>query len=374
MGSAAAWHLARDRRKVLLLERYEIAHSNGSSHGQSRIIRRSYTDPIYVPMVELSFRLWRELEAESGEGLMVTTGGLDLGPSDSEYLRSCRATMEQAGIPFDALDATNLRKRFPQFKVTDDTQANYQADAGILRATRCVETMVRMAQKHGAVVHANESVTDFHVWKGSIEIASDKNRYAAEHVVITGGSWNGPLMQKLGLNLPLEPLRQQKAYFEPLERAPFEVGRFPIWISKTYHPQIEEMYGFPWLAGTPGIKLALHNADQSRERCDPNNMNRTLDPNYIGWLRKWLEQHIPGAAGKYKEGAVCIYTMTPDRNFILDRHPEYPQIAFGAGFSGTGFKFGVGIGRILADLATKGTGPVDLTPFRLERFASAIPG
>lgn len=375
MGAGAAWNLARDGRRVLLLEQFEIGHSFGSSHGESRIIRRSYDDSTYIPLVEKSYALWREVEAATGQSLLEITGGLDLGLPDSEYLHACRKTMDAHRIPYEKLNATDLRSRFPQFQVSDDTIANYQPDAGVLRAGRCVRALVSLAERLGAVVRAKEPVHAIHPGTGSVEVTTAAGRYAAESLVIAGGSWNGPLGRMLGLNLPLKPLRQQKCYFAPAsagDHALYRPGRFPVWIWKIFGAVNQEMYGFPWLSGAPGIKVAHHDVDRPRDADNPDSLNRTVDPDYIERVRQFLAARIPGAAGRYLDGAVCIYTMTPDQDFILDCHPAHPRIVIGAGFSGTGFKFGTGVGRILADLATGAESSVDIARFRLARFGPSI--
>ncbi|HLY27168.1 MAG TPA: N-methyl-L-tryptophan oxidase, partial [Aggregatilineales bacterium] len=332
----------------------------GSSYGESRIIRYAYDHPTYVEMAKLAFGMWHDLEHEAGCDLMIRTGGLDFGDPDWPSLSAFHQTLESARIPFDWLSPQEVARRFPQFKLPPHMRAIFQADAAALYASRCVVTQAALAQKHSADLRFNTPITGIEPLRESVRVHTADGQYEAGSLVITAGPWAGKVLANLDLKLPLQPTREEVVLFHPQDAAAFKPDRFPIFISHgaPWH------YGLPDLDGT-GLKVAVHRRE---EPTDPDSVRRTPDADYIAHIRSFVRAYIPRGDGQVGEARVCLYTMTPDEHFIIDRHPAYPHIVFGAGFSGHGFKFGPLIGSILCDLATIGTTPHDISLFSARRF------
>jgi monomeric sarcosine oxidase len=291
---------------------------------------------------------------------MVRTGGLDFGAEDSPSLVATRDNLYAAGVPYEWLTPDEVSRRFPQFWLEPHMRGGYQPDAGYLAASRCVITLVEMAQKCGATVLTKTPVARVEVMPGSVRVHTADARYEAGRLVITAGPWAPRLLGMLDLNLPLQPTREELVFFEPPQKALFLPDRFPIFI---YH-DVPWKYGLPNVDGA-GLKVAVHGR---HEPTDPDHTRRTPDPDYIEDVRAFVQKFIPQGDGPVNEARICLYTMTPDEHFVIDRHPAYPHVVFGAGFSGHGFKFGILIGRILADLAIHGNTPHDISLFSIKRF------
>jgi len=363
MGTAAAYHLAKDGQRVLALEQFELDHRLGSSYGESRIIRYAYDHPAYVQMAKATFPMWRALEQESGRQLMVQTGGLDFGLPDFPSLVETRKNLLAAGIAYEWLTPGEVAKRFPQFRLNDDMMAGYQPDAGYLAASDCVITQANMAQRHGATLLTKTPVVRVEVLTDSARVHTADAQYEAGRLVVTAGPWSARVLAQTDLNLPLQPTREELVFLDPVDSkdaALFEPTQFPVFIYHR-HPWY---YGLP-NAGGSGLKVAIHGR---HEPVDPDNMKRAPDEAYMEHIQEFVRQVIPRGAGKIREGRICLYTMTPDEHFVIDQHPAYPHVVIGAGFSGHGFKFGILIGRILADLAERGATSHDIALFNVKRL------
>jgi sarcosine oxidase len=362
MGSAAAFHLARRGQRVLALERFDIPHSMGSSHGVNRIIRMAYfEDPAYVPLLRRSYELWRELETLSNERLLVITGGLDASPADHQVfvgsLESCRIH----GLPHEVLSGSEINERFSGYRLPTDHMAVYQPDGGYVMSEKCVVAHVNGALAAGADVHGREQVIDWTPSRDGVVVTTSRGVYGAERLVVTAGAWS------MGLLDPLEdlavPERQVLAWFQPLQPDLFGPEVFPI-----FNLEVDEghLYGFP-IETIPGFKIGLYH--HLLEDVDPDTMNREPTPNDEIVLRGVTETYFPLAAGPILSLKTCLFTNTPDEHFILDSHPEFPQVTMGAGFSGHGFKFAPVVGEILADLSTDGSTKHDIDFLRLGRLS-----
>lgn len=359
MGCAAAYHLAQDRRRVLLLEQFALGHTNGSSHGHSRIIRLAYDGEDYVRLAQAAFPLWRALEAESGAALLLMTGGVDLGRPGVASFEATRATLAAAGVPFEDLDRAALAARFPQFQLPEGTAGTYQADYGILDADRCVATLAAEARRHGAVLREREPARQLRTVGDAVEVRTDQGVYGADRLIVSAGSWARPLLRQLDLDLPLRVTREMVAFFAPCDPAPFQPGRFPVFIHHSDGGWAG--YGFP-IFGLPGVKVAFHGGGPEVALDDED---RSVDPGRLAELRRYATGLLPGLSGEVIYAVSCRYTLTPDEHFIIDRHPAYPQVVVASPCSGHGFKFGVLVGRILADLAGPGTTPHPIGRFEL---------
>jgi len=358
MGSAAAYHLAKAGYRTLLLEQFTLDHRLGSSYGYSRIIRHAYTNPIYVEMINAVFPLWRTLEAEAGENLLIQTGSLNFGRADFPALVAVQAALAGVGIPFETLSPAAAMRRFPQFHLDDDMLALYEAQAGLLKASACVRAQVRLAQQHGATMRENCAVKKIIPAANGVSIQTDDAIFNADKLIITAGAWSPLIWRDLGLALPLTVTREQLVFFDAQPVADYTAPHIPVsicWGDTTY-------YTIGSIDGT-GFKVARH---LSHQTTTADTVNRTPDDAYVQDMRGYLRRHMPAIAeSRLLESRVCLYTMTPNEDFILDTHPAYPHIALGGGFSGHGFKFSNLIGKILADKVCAKPVSLDLRLFRI---------
>lgn len=363
MGSAAAYHLAKQGRRALLLEQFEIGHSRASSHGESRIFRFAYDNPEYARLAMQCKPMWRELEREAGEALLLDSDQLDFTdePAHHHEVLDVANTLVQIGAPFEQLDAAQLKQRYPQWHLGDDAIAVKSPDSGILRATRCVQNMVAQAAQHGATVRECEAVTKIEDAGDDVQVTTDKGTYRARKLVIAGGAWLNGLLAHIGLQLPLKITQEQVVYFKPLANAPaYERGTFPIFIHWRSH---DVGYGFP-IIGAPGVKIGFHH---DHYVIDPND-ERVTRESVTARLHAYAQRYLPEAAGEAFEPTACIYTTTPDEDFVVDVAPAHPNILVSSSCSGHGFKFGIGIGKALADLALTGQTDMNIGHIRWRNF------
>lgn len=362
MGSAAAYYLAQSGQKTLLLEQFHLDHSLGSSYGHSRIIRYAYDHPAYIEMAKITYPMWRDLEQAAGEPLYVKTGGLDFAKADNPHFLATRHAIQVSEINFEELTPDEVAYRFPQFNLDDGMEAIYQADAGALRVSRCVIAHVRLAvENYGTTFIENVTVQKIIPSADGVTVETSQGTFSAARLVVGAGTWSKPLLASLGVDLPLEVMRQPAVFFEPMP--PFTVAKLPIFI----HWGDENFYGIGAIDGT-GFKCAQHFGG---EIVTPETVNRVVEPEYIERIRHFMRQHLPSIAeSPVVESHVCMYTNTPDENFVIDQHPAFPHIAFAAGFSGHGFKFSTLVGKILADWVSQQPVNLDLSLFSINRFTS----
>ena len=361
MGSATAYHLAKRGWKVLGLEKYDIPHEMGSSHGYSRMIRYTLQEhPSYVPLVRRAYELWHELEDAAGETLVVTTGSVRAGPPDSLYFKNALESCDVHNIPYEVLTAPELNARFPGYRFPDEIAAIFQADGGFLLPEQCIVHHVRAAEEAGAEIHSQESVLDWETKGDGVQVRTDRDTYTANKLVVTAGAWAGKLVPAVA-ELAV-PERQVLGWFEPERPELFQPETFPV-----FGILAEEgrYYGFP-IYSVPGFKIGRsHHLEQ---KIDPDDMDRDVHAEDEAILRQAVSRYFPLAAGRLLDKKTCIYTNTPDEHFMIGVLPDQPQVSVAAGFSGHGFKFASVIGEIMADLAQKGETSHDINLFRLDRF------
>jgi sarcosine oxidase len=366
MGSSAAQQLAQRGVDVLGFDQFTPPHTHGSSHGQTRIIRQCYwEDPRYVPLLLRAYELWRKLEADTGKSLLHVTGGLMIGRASGQLVERGEMSARRFALPHEILSASELRRRYPVFNVEDDMLALWEENAGYLRPEPCIEEQLRQAARAGANLHFDEPVLEWHGSPGGgVSARTAHGNYVADHLVITAGPWAPQMLRDM--QLPLRVTRQVVYWFEPRGSIDlFRQDRLPVYLLETEatHPVL---YGFP-LTGpqSEGVKVAQHGSD---ETCTPESVAREIRAADEFSIRERLAGTIPLLGGRLLRAETCLYTMTPDSHFLIDKHPELPQVALAAGFSGHGFKFASVIGEILADLATGQTPEYDMDLFQLQRF------
>ena len=365
MGSAALYHLARRGLRALGIERYNIPHEMGSSHGLTRIIRLAYYEhPSYVPLLRRAYELWRQLENTVQERLLIITGSIDASPEDGEVFRGSKASCDIHHLPHEVLGYRELNTRFPGYRLSRGMAAVYQPDGGFLLSERCIVAHVMAAQELGAEVHGRERVIGWEPKGDGVALLTDRERYSADRLVICSGAWGAKLVPELAALAV--PERQVLAWFQPTRPALFRVHAFPV-----FNMAVEEgrYYGFP-VYGIPGFKVGrYHHLEQ---RVDPDQMDRDAHREDEAVLRGFTARYFPEATGPTMSLKTCLFTNTPDEHFILDLHPELPQVCIAAGFSGHGFKFCSVVGEIMADLAQRGRSQHNLDLFRLQRFQETL--
>lgn len=362
MGSAAAFHLARRGKRVLGLERFDIPHAMGSSHGLTRIIRLAYFEhPSYVPLLRRAYELWRDLQTLAGEQLLFITGGIDAGPPGGRCFEGSRHSCELHGLPHELLDAASVNRRFPGYHLAAEMMAVFQPEAGFLLSERCIVAHVVAAQANGAEIQAREKALAWEPRDGGVRVETDRGSYQADRLVIAAGSWAASFVPELaGLAVPE---RQVVAWLQPTEPALFSPERFPVFVLETSEGIY---YGLP-VFSVPGVKLGRFH--HFGEIAEADLIDRECHPRDEALLRDFAAHYFPAAAGPTMALKACMFTNSPDEHFILDLHPDYPQVAIAAGFSGHGYKFCSVVGEIMADLAIDGETRHDIDLFRLARFS-----
>ncbi|HZY42239.1 MAG TPA: N-methyl-L-tryptophan oxidase, partial [Anaerolineae bacterium] len=351
-GSAAAYQLARQGRSVLLLEQFEVGHTRGSSHGESRIIRLSYDAPTYVQLAQATYRLWAAASDDLGQPLITPTGGLDLSAPHNPVFEACVAALAQLNIPHEVLDATDLRRRFPQYHIAADTIGLYQADAGMLNPGQCVTALTARAIQYGAHVQDHTAARLIRVHDRGVEVTTDTATYRGRKLIISAGAWTKPLLQSLGVDLPLIVTQEQYAFFEVQPADRFQPDQFPIFIHYGQPSGAERIdyYGFP-VFGRAGLKVGEHHAGPA---VTADTRSFEVDPVRLQRLTDYVRATFPAASGEVLHAVTCLYTNTPDQHFIIDTLPGRPHVIVASPCSGHGFKFSILIGQILADLAVRG--------------------
>jgi len=346
MGSAALYHLARRGVKVLGLEQFDIAHDRGSSHGESRLIRKAYFEhPDYVPLVRRSYELWAELEAAAGRKLFHRSGLLLAGPRDGAVVSGVRRAAAAHALDIQAIAPKDWRTRFPEFVVSEGMDVLFEPDAGFLEVESCVRTYVQQAVEYGATVVTGRSVQGWSADGGGVAVRTPDEVYHADRLVICGGSWSSRLLASL--RLPLEVRRKVVFWFESVGGAySFRCG-CPVF---GFDVEGGLLYGFPSI-DERSVKIADHAGGQAAE--DADRLDRRLHPEDEPRVHAFVKAYLPRLTTKMIRHSVCMYTMTPDEHFIIDRHPEYPHVAYAAGFSGHGFKFAPIVGSVLADFTVQ---------------------
>ena len=347
VGSAALYQLAARGLSVLGLDRFGPGHDRGSSHGQTRIIRQAYFEHAdYVPLVLRSYELWRELEQRRGEQLFVQAGLLEVGPSQGVVVPGVKYAAAKYNLSIDELSAREIMSRWPGFRVDDDMSGVFEREAGYLHVERCVIAHLEEAQRLGATLETGVRVREWKADGGdAITVETDRGSFSAGRLIVTPGAWAPQLLAGLGLRL--EVRRKPLFWYECPDEYHVNSG-FPGYL---FEMPEGIFYGFPQI-DEQGIKIAEHTAGDIVT--DPLLVDRELHDRDQKMVEMFLERHLPHVSRNLQEHAVCMYTCTPDEQFIVDRHPQHPQVAFAAGLSGHGFKFTPALGQALVELAIDG--------------------
>ena len=379
MGSAAVYQLAKRGNQVLGLDRFSPPHAHGSSHGESRIIRQAIGEgEKYVPLVLRSYELWREIENETGTDLLTITGGLTLETQNSEavmhgrrdFLDQAIRCAEKFDIRHEILEAADIRRRYPQFAVTEE-RAYFEAETGFLRPELCIENQLHLGRKHGAVVQTDERVVSIESSGASeVTVKTSRGFYHAEKVIITAGPWISRFLPPAYVAL-FKVSRQVMYWFDIREdyRPAFAAPGFPIFIWLFGTGREFGFYGFPSLDGKT-IKVAT---EQFTADTDPDHVQRAVSSDEQRSMYKdYVQGRLPGIANRCGAAASCLYTTTADSTFVIDVHPDNDRIIIASPCSGHGFKHSAAIGEALAEQVIDGKSGIDISSFSLKRFKDLI--
>ncbi|KAM8943357.1 peroxisomal sarcosine oxidase [Lycaon pictus] len=366
-GCFTAYHLAKHRKKVILLEQFFLPHSRGSSHGQSRIIRRAYLEDFYTQMMDECYQIWAQLEHEAETQLHRQTGLLMLGMKENSELKTIQATLSRHRVEHQYFSAEELKQRFPNVQLARGEVGLLEKSGGVLYADRALRALQDAIRRLGGQVHDGEKVMEIKPGL-PVMVKSTSRSYQAKSLIITVGPWTNRLLRPLGIELPLQTLRINVCYWPKKVPGSYGVSQaFPCFLVLDLSLTPHHIYGLP-SGEYPGLmKVCYHhgnNADPEERDC-PEAFSDIQD---VQILSRFIRDHLPDLEPKPAILEHCLYTNTPDGHCILDRHPKYDNIVIGAGFSGHGFKLAPVVGKILCELSMKLTPSYDLTPFRMSRF------
>ncbi len=369
MGSSTCYHLAEQGVKVLGIEQFDIPHEMGSHGGQSRLIRKAYFEhPDYVPLLERAYRNWREIEQKSSVSIYTKTGLMYFGKPDQQLIKGVKESAEKYGIEVNTMTDAAVKKDYPQFNIPDDYEKIFEPDAGFVSPEKAILAYTRQAIQLGAIIKTKEKTVHWEKDKEGVIVTTDAGKYSAKKLIITAGPWAGKLIPGFAKNLKVT--RQALAWVKTKKPKEFESGRFPCWtIADDKYPGI--FYGFPMLpaenyGGPVGLKIAHH---YPGSETDPDMVSRVPTPADESILIYALNKYLPEGYQSTMVIKTCMYTNTPDENFILDFVPGYDgDVMAATGFSGHGFKFASAVGEIMCDLAIKGGTHLPIEFLKSNRF------
>jgi len=365
MGSAVCYELAKRGKRVLGIERLDIPHDQGSSHGHTRIIRLAYYEhPSYVMLLRRAYELWGEIERRMNKQLFVKTGSIDAGPSDSWVFKGSLQSCVEHGLSHQVLTGKEINQRFPGYNLPHDLMGVFQPEGGFLLPEPATVAYVEAAHDLGAEIHGREEVLDWEPLGDGVRVITDRDEYEADSLVFTGGAWNSqllPFLQKYAV-----PERQVLAWLQPERPKLFSPERFPV-----FNLLVPEgrYYGFP-VHNIPGFKFGKYH--HFEEVVDPDGYHREPDIEDEEVLREFASRYFPKGAGPTMTLKACMFTNSPDKHFIIDLHPDYPQVSFAAGFTGHGYKFASVIGEIMADLAERRESRHNISLFNVARLTGRV--
>lgn len=361
MGSAACHQLACRGAKVLGLEQFPLVHDRGSSHGQSRIIRQAYFEhPDYVPLLLRTYELWRELEQATKQTLFHQVGLILSGVPSGETICGAKNSANQHSLKIEDLSPADAHRRWPALSFPADHSVVFEAAAGYLRVESCVQAQIDEAKRLGADVRSGERVLGWSSNGTSVVVRTDRSEYSAGSLVVTAGAWASQSLRELGL--PLQVRRKFVGWY------PIRAGHAgPVQSIPTYFYEMPHgtFYGFPSLDGATA-KVAEHSGGELVD--DPGHVDRSQQSDDLPRLSSFIRSHLPDLQTEPTKHSVCLYTLTPDQHFIIDRHPQWDNVSIAAGFSGHGFKFAPVVGEALADLALTRSTSLPINFLGLSRF------
>ena len=365
-GAATAWRLAQGGHEVTVLEQFRVDHDRGGSFGDSRIIRRVYPDALYTELMADAYPLWDELQGETPEQeIYRQSGGVYVGRRENPLVVAAQAALAAAAVAYEVLSPADCQRRFPAFPLHADRNeiALFEPSMGYVRASRAVRAMLNLARRGGAKIVEVSPLSEIAPMGSGVRVKTDSGGvFEADRLVLAAGAWANHLLAPFGICLPLTVTRQAYVHLAMKRNMDFwKPAIFPVWIDADANA-----YGFPRIGeDIPGVKIGIHHHGEATTpefaRRDVTEADLTAIRNYAADRFAWL-----GPETTYEK--VCLYTNTPDEDFIIDRVPGLPNIVIVSACSGHGFKFAPLVGEIAARLATDTPIPYDLSRFRSSRF------
>lgn len=347
-GGSACYHAARRGASVLGLEQFTPVHDRGSSHGETRIIRQAYLEhPDYTPLAVRAYDYWRDLERQTSRTLYTPQGLLISGSPRGEAVAGTKLAATQHGLPLQEFSRDEAQRRFTAFRFPADHAAVFEANAGTLAVEDCNRAHLDMAKRHGADLRFQTPVTSWKSDGRTVTVRTEEEEFTANKLIVTAGAWASRCLADL--NIPLSVMRKFVGWFRVRPEFADEALAAPTYLIELGD---RTFYGFPSLDGT-SMKVAEHSGGQPVS--DPLHVDRNANAEDVTPLADFIRQCVSVAEPAMVRHSVCMYTLTPDRNFIVDRHPHYENVVLGCGFSGHGFKFTSVLGDVLAELALIGT-------------------
>lgn len=361
MGRAAAYHAAKRGARVLGLDANPESHQLGSSHGATRATRTAYFEaPEYVPLVQRAHEHWRALEKESGQSLLTMTGALYFGPPGNPLTAGVIRAASEYGLAHDVLAGAACARRFPGFALPGGWEAVWEAGGGILRADACLKAQTDLARRYGAELYYSTPALAWRRDGDGVAVDTSAGSYRASAMILTPGPWAPQALADL--DLPLSCRRIVVPHFDAIDPALYPASEFSVYFWMTPEGIFA---GFPHLDGE-GIKVMRHDVGEGG---NPETIRREISAADMEQISRFLAKYMPSAKGPVSRALTCLYTMTPDNHFILDRHPTIRSLVFGCGFCGHGFKFAPVIGEALSDMALVGTTDLPVDFLAASRFA-----
>ncbi len=377
MGSAALYQACKRGVKALGIDRFTPPHTMGSSHGDTRITRNAIGEgEVYMPFVERSNEIWRDLEAATGSALFHQSGGLIIGGEKAvafhyqgDFVDASARIADKFGIAYEILSADELRERFPLLTPRDSDRAYYEPGAGVLRPERCIQTQLDLARGDGAIIHTGEKVTGYEIGASAVTVNTEKGSYSADKLILSAGAWIAdflPATHRAGIRVN----RQLIHWFEAEDRDRFHPERFPfvIWIGDT----LEDFWSvFPAPSdGMAGVKLVT---EQYHTSTAPDEVSRVVtEEEAADMYHRLTRPRLKGLRENQLLAEVCLYTLTADEDFVIDFHPASERVVVASPCSGHGFKHSAAIGETLVQLALDGGSAFDISAFKLARLFNPL--
>ena len=368
MGSATAFHLAgRKDLRVLALDRLHPPHTLGSTHGGTRIIREtSFEHPRYVPLVRRAYECWRRMEAATGRRLLHITGGVFIGAEGGLFVAKSKESADIHAVPYEILSPGEIRGRFPALRPETGTVGFFEPGAGILGPETCVQACLDYARAGGVEIRFDEPVVRWEANGRGVTVTTPRGRYSAGKLLLAAGPWMLDTLTQIGVTVTAERIVMH--WFAPSGAVgPFDPARCPLALWE-FGPNAA-FASFPIESGE--IKTTIHHGG---EPTTADTVRRDVAPDEIAAMRTLLARFLPGANGPHRRSAVCLYTNVRGGDFLIDAHPEHPQVLLASPCSGFGFKFASAIGELLAELLVEGKTGWDLQPFGVDRLISPARG